>query len=325
MLCLPLQKKSLDTKILKYQFLQNSTYKKKAETGSCSFILFSFFPLPSSWTLHDFFFPSTFVSDGKFLIQHTGFVPIWKWKGNTFALRYTEGHLLKPRQSGKVHLPAARLVARGNCICPLSPNGSLQLSRSDLSNIATFDGARKKKERKNTLYLDARAVHPLCFVWRNPFTEAQTLWNGVRKVASQLPDILSTNSRDRGKSSGSKNLANTRWAPLPGKSKHKPEFGLAAAWGLECLFVSVSPCGFSGPAAVFMQDAGEQPKPSPLLQSQQARPSADIHEPSATDPAAQHGAAHGLLPAGCLGQTSPGAQQLSAQGNSTRVGSFMLV
>lgn len=67
-------------------------------------------------------------------------------------------------------------MARGNCICPFSPNGSLQLSRSDLSNIATFAGARKKKERKKTtLYLDARAVHPLCFVWGNPFTEAQTL------------------------------------------------------------------------------------------------------------------------------------------------------
>lgn len=140
--------KKIDTKILKYQSLQNSTYKKRAETGSCSFILFSFFPLPSSWTLHDFFFPSTFVSDGKFLIQHTGFVPIWKWKENTFALRYTEGHLLKPRQSGKVHLPAARLVARGNCICPFSPNGSLHLSRSDLSNIATFEGARKKKKKR---------------------------------------------------------------------------------------------------------------------------------------------------------------------------------
>lgn len=121
----------------------------------------------------------------------------------------------------------------------------------------------KKKERKNTLYLDARAVHPLCFVWRNPFTEAQTLWNGVRKVASQLPDILSTNSRDRGKSSGSKNLANTRWAPLPGKSKHKPDFGLAAAWDLECLFqchlvVSVGPLLFS----CRMQESNPSPLPS---------------------------------------------------------------
>lgn len=95
-----------------------------------------------------FFFPFTFVSDGKFLIQHTGFVPIWKWKGNTFALRYTEGHLLKPRQSSKVHLPAARVVARGKCICPFSPNGSLRLSRSDLSNIATFAGVRKKKKKE---------------------------------------------------------------------------------------------------------------------------------------------------------------------------------
>ena len=82
--------------------------------------------------------------------------------------------MLMPRQSSKVHVPAARLVARGNCIRPLSPNGSLRLSRSDLSNIARAR-EKKEKERKNTLYLDARAVHPLCFVWGNPFTEAQTL------------------------------------------------------------------------------------------------------------------------------------------------------
>lgn len=145
----PPKKKNLNKKILKYCKILPM---KKEETGSCPFILFSFFPLPSSWTLHGFFFPSTFVSDGKFLIQHTGFVPIWKWKGNTFALRYTEGHLLKPRQSSKVHLPAARLVVRGNCICAFSPNGSLRLSRSDLSNIATFARARGggKKERKKT-------------------------------------------------------------------------------------------------------------------------------------------------------------------------------
>lgn len=86
--------------------------------------------------------------------------------------------MLKPRQSSKVHLPAARLVARGNCNCPFSPKGSLWLSRSDLSDITIFAQARgreKKEERKNTLYLDARAVHPFCFVWANPFTEVQTL------------------------------------------------------------------------------------------------------------------------------------------------------
>lgn len=114
-----------------------------------------------------FFFPTTSVSDGKFLIQHTGFVPIWKWKGNTFALRDTEGHLLKPRQSGKVHLPAARLVARGNCICPFSPKDSLQLSRS---NIDAFDGARKKKkERKTHPVLGCKGCASLVLCLAQPF------------------------------------------------------------------------------------------------------------------------------------------------------------
>lgn len=151
---------------------------------------------------------------------------------------------------------------------------------------------KKKKERKNTLCLDASAAHALCFVWGNPFTEAQTLWNGVRKVASQLPDTLLTASRDWGKSGDFKNLENTSWEPRQGKPQ-------VWTWFWSCLrlrfgmffHISVtlqlwwSSCQCHGG----MEE--RKPSPSPLHLSWQARPSADIHQPSATDVEAQPGTA----------------------------------
>ena len=57
--------------------------------------------------------------------------------------------------------------------------------------------------------------------------------------------------------------------------KRKPDFGLDSGWGLGCLFVSVSPCGFSGPPAVSM--AGwRRANPSPLPSFRASKPDTQL-------------------------------------------------